>query len=449
MAEQEKPVAREGPGLSSWLDSLQQESWQLELLISGFVVFLLIGGWGPVKDLEYDLDLILNVSGKYSFLNFLYYVLRTAYLSLLACLLFHVVLRGMWIAAIGLRSISGDIEFDQLPYQPRFKERLRRRLGSFDQYIERLERNCSVIFSLAFLIFFCFLSLATWAIFVMVVQVVYLWLTGGTFQGNGIFGGAGIISITVFVLGLVYLLDFVTLGWLKRVRWLHRPYYYLYIFMGWVTLARLYRPLYYNLIDNRFGKKLAISLPVVILLILVLVSLRQVKYDYFPALVDDGKVWMDYNNYDDESPNLFDQLWRTSLASRFPENNYVRAFIPYRPRYDNEILLRIDSTLDISQYTGTKLRGAFTVGQQYNPDADYEAILATFAKFHHLSINDTLLLDVPPLFKIHPERRQPGVEYMIPVHQLPEGRHRLKVQTRIEEGDTLRWSAGYNIYFYK
>ncbi|CAH1001421.1 hypothetical protein LEM8419_02324 [Neolewinella maritima] len=37
--------------LKSWLDKLQQESWQLELLISGFVIFLLIGGLEPMFDL--------------------------------------------------------------------------------------------------------------------------------------------------------------------------------------------------------------------------------------------------------------------------------------------------------------------------------------------------------------------------------------------------------------
>ncbi len=449
MTEQEKSQASKGTELSTWLDYLQRESWQLELLISGFVVFLLIGGWEPVKDLEYDLRLLFNASKSYFYLSFLYYVFRTAYVTLIFCLLFHVILRGIWIAAIGLRSVSGDIDYDRLAYQPKFKNRLRQRLGSFDGYIERLERNCSVIFTLAFLIFFCFLSLATWAIFAIAVQASYLWLTGMSYQGGGILGGAGFVSLAVLVIGLVYLLDFVTLGFLKRVRWLSRPYYYLYVFMGWVTLARLYRPLYYNLIDHKFGRMLALSLPVVILLILALVSVKQVKYTYFPAMVEDGKVWLDYNNYDDESPNLYDQLWRTSLASRYPENNYVRAFIPYRPSYDNAPLQQIDPQLEISQYTGIKLQGAFTLGKRYNPQADYQAMLDAFAELHQLSINDTLLLDIPPLFKIHPERRQPGVEYMIPVHDLPIGRHRLKVQTRYLAGDTLGWNTGYNIYFYK
>ena len=143
MAKHDTQSDHKSAGLKSWLDNLQQESWQLELLISGFTIFLLIGGWGPVADLEYDLIVLKGTATGANSMSFLYHVLRTAYLSLLACLLIHVVLRGVWIAAIGLRSVSGEIDYDQLHYQPRFVDRLRRRLGSFDDYIERMEVQCS------------------------------------------------------------------------------------------------------------------------------------------------------------------------------------------------------------------------------------------------------------------------------------------------------------------
>ncbi|MEM1359794.1 MAG: hypothetical protein AAGF89_16435, partial [Bacteroidota bacterium] len=432
-----------------WLDAIQQESWQLELLISGFVLFLLTSGWQPIANLEYDLDLLQESTESYGFLNLAYYVFRTAYLSLLLCLIVHVTLRGLWIAAVGLRSISGDIEYDQLPYQQRFVDRLQRRLGSFDDYIARLERNCSVIFSLAFLIFFCFISLITWSISAVVLQELVLWITGGKGQGQGVLGAEGFSSLLMFILGVIYLFDFVTLGLLKRSRWLAKPYYYIYVFMGWITLARFYRPLYYNLIDNRFGRKLAIALPIIIFLILVGVSVVQIKYDYFPYGTGDGTVWQDRNNYDDENPNIFDQMWRVSLASKYAKNNYVEAFIPYRPVYHNPRIKLVDPGLEVSQYTGTKLRGAFELGERYNEDADYERSLAAFSAIFRFNLNDSLLTNASPLFHYHPERRQAGISYMIPVHDLPPGRHALKIQSRIIESDTLKWTEGRTIYFYK
>lgn len=449
MAEHDMQSDPKSAGLKNWLDNLQQESWQLELLISGFTLFLLIGGWEPVKDLEYDLTIFRGTTETASTLNMLYYVMRTAYLSLLACLLIHVVLRGVWIAAIGLRSVSGEIDYDQLHYQPRYVDRLRRRLGSFDDYIERMERNCSVVFSLAFLIFFCFLSLATWSLMAIFIQYIYLWLGGWTWQGQGVLGGAGSVSIVVFIMGLIYLFDFVTLGLLKKSKWLGRPYYYLYIVMGWVTLARFYRPLYYNLIDNRFGRKLAIALPIVIFGILIVVSIHQVNYAYFPAMVGNGQVWLDSDNYDDEDPNLYNQVWRMSLASRYPVNNYVRAFIPYRPVKDDPIIKKINPDLKVSQYVGTKLNGAFSVGKRVNQDADYPQMLKTLSQLYQFYINDSLQVDLRPHFHYHTNRGQPGLEYMIPTHDLPPGQHQLLVRSRFITEDSLRWSNGRTIYFYK
>ncbi len=436
--------------LKNWLDSLQQESWQLELLISGFVIFLLIGGWQPLSNLEYEAMLLANTSSSFRTVIFVYYVLRTAYFSLLMCLLIHVVLRGLWIAAVGLRSVSGEIDYEALNYKARFTQRLKQRIGSFDEYINRLERFCSVAFTIAFLVLFCFLSLVSWSLVAIVLQRGFLLIVGGEWQGTGILGGAGTMSMIVIIFSFIYFIDFVSLGWLKKLRWVNRPYYYLYVFMGWVTLARFYRPLYYNLIDHRFGRRLALLLPFVIILILAGASIEQVKYAYFPAMTGDGKVWQDANNYDDEEGNDFNRAWRMTLSSKYASpNGWIEAFVPYIPVNDNPRLLLIDSTLDLSQYTGTKLNGAFTIGQRINPDADYERILNAFGKKNQLYINDSLYRHLTPLFHFHNQRKQPGISYMIPVHDLPPGRHELMLKTRIISGDTLRWSNGRTIYFYK
>lgn len=439
-----------GGELKNWLDSIQQESWQLELLISGFVIFLLIGGWQPLAELEYDAVLLAFTSDSFKTVIFVYYILRTAYLSMLVCLLIHVVLRGLWIAAVGLRSVSGEIDYEALNYKARFTQRLQRRIGSFDAYINRLERYCSVVFTIAFLILFCFISLVSWSLVAIVLQRGFLLVFGGEWQGTGVLGGAGTMSLVVVIFSIIYFIDFVTLGWFKKLRWVNRPYYYLYVFMGWVTLARFYRPLYYNLIDNQFGRRLAFLLPVVILLTLVVASIKQIKYGYFPATVRDGKVWQDSYNYDDEEVYNSTPTWRMTLSSKYvPANGWVEAFAPYIPINDDPKLLLIDSTLDLSQYTGTKLEGAFSMGQQYNPDADYDRILAAFNKKIQLYVNDSLYRHVTPLFHFHYERNQPGLSYMIPVHDLPPGRHELLVKTRVITADTLRWSEGRTIYFYK
>lgn len=161
------------------LDGIQQDSWQLELLISGFVIFLLIGGLEPMVRWELEVNMLMTESLVYVALYVIFQTMQTAYVALLTSLLLHVLLRGLWIAAIGLRYVSGDIDYARLNYRPRYTHWLKKRVGSFDEYIERLEHYCSVIFSIAFLVIFCFLSLTTFIIFATSLQVGARVLSGG------------------------------------------------------------------------------------------------------------------------------------------------------------------------------------------------------------------------------------------------------------------------------
>lgn len=448
----EHPTAQ-GPSekatvLKGWLDTLQQESWQLELLISGFVIFLLLGGYPVVQDYELDLRLLIDDKVSYRPLFVLYMTARTAYLALLVILLLHVVLRGLWIAAIGLRYVSGDIHYEKMKFQPRYRHWLENRIGSFDDYIERLERYCSVLFSLAFLVLFCFISIGSWILVMITLQEGYSWVTGRVTTSTGVLRGAGFFTLFLLLLSTIYFLDFLTLGFFKRNRFTARPYYYLYRVMGWITLAHLYRPLYYNLIDHRFGRRMARLVPVVVFLLLVAVSFVVVKYRYYPDQLRDGLAFVDAENYLDTGNWTGNNMARITLASRYAHHDYVEAFVPYRPFFQDEILQKVDPELETARYTGAKLRGAFTVGERSNPAADNDALLAAFGQLVKLSVNDSLI-DVPPRFHTHPVRRQPGLLYMIPVHDLPRGEHTLTVQSRQLRQDSLSWSSDYNIYFYK
>ncbi|THH37752.1 hypothetical protein [Neolewinella litorea] len=413
------------------------------------MIFLLLGGYPAVKGYETDLRLLIDDSRSYRLLFFLYMTGRTAYLALLVCLLLHVVIRGLWIAAVGLRYVSGDIDYEVMKFRPRYTRWLEGQIGSFDDYIERLERYSSVLFSLAFLVLFCFLSIGSWILVMIALQEGYNWLLGRDLSNStGILRGAGVFTLLLLLLSLIYFLDFVTLGFFKRNRYTARPYYYLYRVMGWITLADLYRPLYYNLIDHRFGRRLARLVPVVVVLLLVAVSFVVVKYRYYPFYLRDGLAFVDAENYLDTDGWTGTELGRITLESRYPRHNYVEAFVPYRPYLHDEILEKLAPELEVARYTGAKLSGAFTVGERSNAAADNQALLAAFSDLFSLSVNDSLL-DPTPRFHIHPVRQQPGLLYMIPVHDLPRGEHILSVRSRQLRSDTLGWSSDYNIYFYK
>ncbi len=121
------------------LDRLQQDSWQLELIISGFAIF---GLFTALPEIKLALTIAENDKQIVTFV--------VSIVALLVCyilifnLLFHVTLRGLWIGALGLRYVSGDIDFETLNYHPRFSNYLKKKIVSFDRYVAILEKYCSV-----------------------------------------------------------------------------------------------------------------------------------------------------------------------------------------------------------------------------------------------------------------------------------------------------------------
>lgn len=55
-------------------------------------------------------------------------------------LIIHIVLRGLWIGALGLRYVSGEIDYDNLNYSDKFTNYLKKKVGSFDNYIWKVRK---------------------------------------------------------------------------------------------------------------------------------------------------------------------------------------------------------------------------------------------------------------------------------------------------------------------
>jgi len=248
---------------SEWLEKLQQESWQLELLISGLALF----GIYESQDLLLELRMYVqsNSEGMTRVAQSIFIgTLGVGWKIFFVNLLIHVILRGLWIGAIGLRYVSQDIDYDSLNYSTYFTEMLQKRVGEFDDFIERLEKICSVLFAYTFLLFLLFFSISFFFF-----QIVFLGnLTNEVSKPQA-------ATLTIFLalyllIGIVVFIDFITLGLFKKIeeRSINRIYGYIFTFYGWTTLTFLYRPLLYNFLDNKYTKRLFyFSIPYILIML--------------------------------------------------------------------------------------------------------------------------------------------------------------------------------------
>lgn len=357
---------------SEWLEQLQQESWQLELLISGLALFGIWESRSTLYNFEYYID--ANVVNPYIFFaEALLSILWTGWAIFFVNLLAHIIVRGLWIGAIGLRYVSGDIDYDELNYSEVFRRYFKKRIGSFDDYIERLEKLSSVLFSFTFLLFFLFFS--------FVVANIFFGVTISTI--NSVFYPdldapspfALIFGSLFYGLGLLVVIDFFTLGGFKKVKdkTFSKTYLALYRFYSTISLSFIYRPLLLNFIDDKYTRRLfflAFPYALVMLLGLRLVSLE--KYSFIPSFTDERRYYeypdkfsINWNNYDDlryqhhetfsaqERPEVKSKISIASLNKYELENNYASLFLSYE-RHDSKLLARQNPDFTIFNKTGLR-----------------------------------------------------------------------------------------------
>lgn len=447
-----EPSSEKKNALAKWLDTIQQDSWQLELIISGVVIFLMLAAYEPLEELQRSVA--RDILTGNSFLAVIaggYLIFRTAYFALLIIFLIHLTLRGLWIGAIGLRSVSGDFDYEVLGYPPQFNRWLERQLGSFDDYIERLEIQCSVAFSFAFLLFFSVISAGIYLFFIGGVTALAAWLLGVAQTDDPSGWQVGIvvgINLLLVLIGLIYLIDFSTLGWIKKRRKLLRFYYPIYRFMGWMTLAFFYRPFYYNLIDHSFGRTLVRWLWLILLTGMIIVSITVVRYEYFPT-DSTGSSILTPGLYEDRyEPENGISFMHPSLASRYAKDDYLQVFIPYRVASDDRSLQHLFPKLTKAHTTTFAIDGPLHVWHSENGAVNNDSLLLAHRSLHRLYLNDSLLPKVNWRFYQHPLREQPGLVYDLPVYDLPRGEHLLRFDDQVlNSRDSLYWETKATIPF--
>ncbi|MCF8247668.1 MAG: hypothetical protein K9J37_21540 [Saprospiraceae bacterium] len=410
--------------LAKWLDKIQQDSWQLELVVSGFSIFLMLGALEALSDAKLDMNLALSGMGTSgNFISVAWGILMSASLFVLINLVLHVIMRGLWISAIGLRSVSGDIDFEKLNLAPRFDSFIRRKTVNFDTYIERLENLCSIVFAFTFLIVFVIISVGAWVLLLGLTTKLGLEYLPKPVSEPFIISGYLIIVIS----GFIYMLDFITLGWVKRRKWFSRIYYPIYRFYGIITLAGLYRPMYYNLIDNKLGRRAGFLLIPYIMLTFWLMSLRIDSHIWFPE--DIRTTGIRKSLYDDMRPEK-SEVGSASLPSKYVKNGFADLFIRYFPSNDDAILATKCPEIKPSKTSGFGSDIVISVnGKELAKNEHFPAqSLDCFASIYEVSINDSILQQPKFRFLEHPNLGEMGLLCILDVQYLPRGEHEILVR---------------------
>jgi len=423
----------DNPAFKKLLQKLQEESWQLELLISGFAIFGLFSAWEPLELLIREAN-----NNDQNYYQFALVFLRISCAILLFNLLLHVILRGLWIGALGLRYVSGDIDYEKLKYSEKFTKYLKNRIGSFDKYIATLENYCSIIFAISFLLIFYVLA---FAFTMIVIALIANYLLGSDSIPKWVSRGLGIPLILFIVFGmLLTFIDFLTQGFLKKKKWISKIYFPFYWVFSFVTLSFLYRPLVYNFLDNKFGKRISFMLVPIYVGIFVLTSIEDRRSNYMEDLNTSNSYYSNNKNYEDMLNEEGKFIKIAAIPSKVIKATYLKIFMVYSDAIEDRIFSRNESLKPEKDKRGLYsdiVIGSSGTGIKRNMDSLRKVYLKTFNDTYKVVIDSNQYKSDFILGESNTLESEFGFETYIDIKDLSKGKHLLKLQRdAYQEKDT-------------
>lgn len=310
--------------LPGWLKMLQDNSWELEILISGGAIFSLFG----LSDLVNEF--FTNVSNTHVFTgqNTMYISTMLATKTLTLGFFLHVLLRSFWVALVALSSMFTN---EDTPKTIRFAKPFNSSSVNLHDYILKLDKLSAWMIYNSFTMAFI---LAGWIILLFVLTwLLHLFSDATSTVMEPVFLGAYFI----------YLIDFVLFSAFRKVPYLSYLLYPLFKLFDFISLRFVYQPGVDHLSRYVARWKTALFYIFFIICSLVFTYLSVQRRLHWPNVFD-SRRYRDALTIDDEfhTPNFYRSanaggLERVSIQSDIITEPVLNLFIAYSIRYEEYI----------------------------------------------------------------------------------------------------------------
>lgn len=395
--------------MPQWLKELQENSWEVELLISGGAIFALIQADIALLDLYWT----LKTTSVFPGMNIIMLILMIALKTLTLGFVFHLLLRAIWLSFICINYVfPSGIKFEKLKLQKPYKVNTSKNPDLHEQII-KVDRASGLVVYFSILSTIVFIGFTTlFAVFLGFGKLTVL-LTGADWFEH--------IIIPFGYLAGIYYVDFISFGILRKIPLLSYLTFPLFKLFDWLTLRFLYERSLRILITNLSKIKLVLGTISFIFLSLAITINSVYKVMHWPNAYDQRKYRNALTPNNDRRAYHYtyyrDQNKFGIIQSDIIKENYLRLFIPYRQHDD----LLIDKLEDKDQYFSNQLE---------------------------VAIDDSVLTDIEWFSAWQKENKNMGIVANVPIHKLVNGRHDLRLRSIFYVGSSgnPKWK---NIPFWK
>ena len=261
-------------------------------------------------------------------------------------------MRGFWVAVIGLSSVFPQgINVKKLNYSDYYKSKIYK--YDIDHYSIIIDKICSSIFSISFLIIMFIISLSfffsTFILLLLVSDYIFVILNSSL---NYKIPGWLLNSLVLmyFFLGIIHFMDFILLGPLKRIKWNWFTRYYSKItkFYSIITLTKFYEILFYTFTSRLKKRYIYIFIISLIFLIKFWGNWSFYNSHLFSEYVDTNKLFS-FKKYEDKyekhlqlSNARFASNYHMMIQSGVITDSFLELHVPYNPTLNYSIINECD-----------------------------------------------------------------------------------------------------------
>ncbi len=325
MSEEEKP--NKPDNTPDWLRTIQLNSWEAELLVSALVLYALF----QVPDFieAWHLRNFERGSQFHRFFNILIMAIELLKFGYI----FHILVRGLWVASVGLSYVfPNGINKELLKFKGKFDKELNTKKSLVNNVL-RLEELSSLFYGISFLAFGILLGVGTlFFTFVLLSQEMGQAIRDGDMTLGAIYVSAFFIYLILIILVFI---DFLTNGLFRRIDWMAKWFYPVAFFFRIVTLSFLYRRSMLVLVSNTKGWK-SYLVPFIVLIVCggfvyIRDEIKDVKQEnYLNAANASNIINVNYENLRNDN-----DLVIAIIQSDIIDENTLKLFIDDLEIYDS------------------------------------------------------------------------------------------------------------------
>jgi hypothetical protein len=427
-------------------------TWELELLISGALIFALMRLPGAVERFFSSLEPHTTAT-SYQVVFFVALYVKAIAFTLLVTFVVHGIVRASWVALMGLHSVfPGGIRWEELKVGPISKEIYREFLPPLPKTIARLDNFASALFSFAFLIVAVF---AFTIVFFGAVSAISYGLAQTFHDGRHtreyVIAIAAVVIVPSVVLGLY------DKKWGDRldphgrprriIKWVLRTF-------NSINILRLTGPILVTLMTNVGRTKITVAFYAAVVGLVLVTSFDRLArrglisvngYDFFG---NSSRLGIDSRFYESQRDPEAQYGRLPSIQADIIRDPYVKLFIPYFPRRHNPAVARVCPGIKPLQTRGIQLVDPPVADSLATP------VLECLARIHNVAVNAVPRPDLEFRFYEQPVRGTKGIIAYIRADTLPAGRNvitLMPVPPEVLPKDTTNaaWNRPYVIWFWK